>query len=228
MKTPTPLAGKVLNGFVLASSIAVGLSAMALGVAVFLDPKPAWALFGFELVTLVAAALGVLFGLGRFHASQEGEGIGGTALALACIAGTIFVAAVLGWKSVTPAAGEARIVGGIPLTVVEGARVLIALVLAALAAGVVLAPEPKAWRPAVVGSLLGAPVAGFVGAYLYPGSRGAVTGLFGNPIAAVVVTLVLGGLLAASVHLIIRAFEIGTGGSTAPAPSDPRPKSPAT
>ena len=191
---------------VLAVSALVAISALVIGGAVFLDEKQAWALLGFEVVTLAAGVLGVFFGLGRFR-----QGNGGAGLGLACIAGTILVAAVLGMMSVTASAGESRRVGGIPLVPVELARVLGAFLMAAGAAWVVLAPERRAWKPAVLGAVLGAPVAGVALGYLYPGTRGAVSGLFGNPWAAVAATLVLGGLLAASVHLIVRAFEIGTG-----------------
>ena len=193
----------MLGGLVLFGGALVAVSALVLGAASLREAKPAWALFGFEVVTLLAGVMAVLFGVGKFRESPG--------LALACIAGTIFVAAGLGWYSVPPVQGVGRVVTGVPVTPFLAARCLIAVGMAAVGAWMVLSRERRAWKPAIIGAVLGAPVAAVVVGYGYPGTRGAVSGLLSNPIVAVPAVLLLGGLLAASAHLLIRAFEMGSG-----------------
>jgi hypothetical protein len=197
-----PTVAKPVAVLSLALNVAAGLSAAVLLIAGATAAKPAWALLGFESITIIAAVLGVLFGLGRF---RDAPG-----MALACIAGTIFAAAVLGWKSVTASAGQSRAVAGIPLTPVILAQVLAALMLGAAAAFSVLSRRRAAWKPAIIGAALGSPLAIVAMAFLYRGTRPTVVGALGSPLGAVLALVVLGGLLAASVHLIIRAFEIGS------------------
>lgn len=85
-----PLDMKMLRMVVGVLCGALAVSALALaGSALMLGDKPKWPLFGMELVTLVASVLGVQLALGKLR--------GAPALALACVAGSIFVATVLGY-----------------------------------------------------------------------------------------------------------------------------------
>src|SRR4051812_22602063 len=162
--------------------------------------KVSWVLAGFEGVVLVAAVLGILFGRGRF-----GEAPG---LALACIAGTILVASVVGWQ------GAARSLMGVSLTPLVAARAVAAATLGALAAYCVLSREPLALRRAFLGAALALPGVLVLGAsFTGPGRRLLDAALGQNPVQQVLVTtvgaLALGGLFAAGAHQLIRAFEMG-------------------
>src|SRR5579862_2091732 len=96
MRNEVPPVAPPLRLLVLAVSFAVLLSTVLLAslsvVAPLLvrDQRPSWALFGFEVVTGVAATIGILMGRGRF---ADGPGLG-----LACVAGTILIASGLGWQ----------------------------------------------------------------------------------------------------------------------------------
>jgi hypothetical protein len=185
-----------LSALLAASATVLGLAAVAMA------EKPAWALFGFELVILVAAAMGVLFGVGRFRDAP--------AMALVCIAGTIFAAAILGWASVAASVGEAKTLARIPLTPLMASRVLAAAALAAVAAYCVLSRTREAWRTALLGALLGSPAVAVGAALVNPSSRQSVAAVLTSPWGAVIAFIVLGALLAASIHLLIRGFEIGS------------------
>jgi len=88
--TTLPEPAKALRLGVLAVSALVGVSAVVgVAAATFAAGQPIATLIGFELVTLIAAVLGVLTGLGRFRV--------GWAMACLCVAGTIFGAAGLGF-----------------------------------------------------------------------------------------------------------------------------------
>lgn len=185
-------------------SAAVALSALGLGLgAVFIAPKVVWVLLGFEVVTLVAAVLGLLFALGRF---QDGQG-----LALACIAGTFFIAAVLGFVGAGRQLPTAD--GGIPLKGLLLGRIGAALLLGGVGAGLVLMRDRRSWGYLGRSAALGGPVVLALGAYIV--SPGKVTGLLGSlPGWALGLGLTVAGLLAvvmvsASVHLLVRAFELG-------------------
>jgi hypothetical protein len=188
-------------------SAAVGVSSLLLLAAGLAAAKAAWALLGFEAITLVAACLGMLFGLGRFRDAP--------AIALACVAGTVLAASFLGWMSVTASVGQARSVAGIPLTPVLAARVLCAWVLGLAAAYCVLAREPRSWKPAAIGVALALPIVAVAAAFGNPGTRAMVKTVLGHPIGAVIAFVLLGGLLAASTHLIVGAFALGS-----PEPTD--------
>lgn len=183
---------------------AVGLSALGLGLgAAFAGPKVVWVLLGFEVVTLVAALIGVAFALGRF---QEAQG-----LALACVAGTFFVAAVLGYVGSGRQLPLAE--GGIPLKGMLLARLAAAMVVGAAGAGLVLARDRRSWGYLIKSAALGGPVLLALGVYGAAPARvrGVLDALPGWLVA---VGLIVAGLLgivmvSASVHLLVRAFELG-------------------
>lgn len=189
----------MLSGLVLLSALALG----GLTVAIpYLSPgqQPVWLLFGFEVVVGVAAVLGVLFGLGRF---AEGPG-----LALACVSGTILMGSALGWLAAN------RQVAGHSITPILGFRGAAALGLGLLGAVCVLSRNPKSWRIAAWGVATGLPVLIAAAAMIRPGTRRAIEGAVGRAgtmgtVAAVVGLLILAALLCASVHLMVKAFELG-------------------
>lgn len=195
--------------------VAVGLSAvggavLALAPLLAADQRPAWLLFGFELTILVAAAIAVLFGRGRF-ADAPG-------MALACVAGTILLGSAMGWQS------AGREVGGIALTPFLLARAAAAATLGLCAAACVLSRVPggRAWRTAILGASLGAPVIAAAGLIVIPAGRRALYVALGpspglQTALGLVAFVVLGICLSASVHLLVRAFEMGrTDGDSAP------------
>ncbi len=188
------LAG-VVSGGVLASALVGAVLALIANAA------PAWALFGFEIVVGVSCVFGLLLGAGRY---REAPG-----LAMACVAGTIFAGSVLGYLSLSP-----RTLGGVGLTPFLGARVLAAGMIAASGAYCVLSRHPRSWRLLTLGLLLGAPVLGAATVAVIPSLRAHLApvlrmGLVGQMAVAVAAFLLLGGLLCASVDLVIRAFELG-------------------
>lgn len=199
-----PPVSRPIRILTLVLSLVMGLSALAgagLALAPLLgsDQRPAWILFGFEVVVLAGAVVGVLFGRGRF-----GEAPG---LALACIAGTFAVASILGWQ----AAG--RQLNGISLNPFVAIRVLVALALGTCGAWCVLSRRETAWRSALLGVTLGVPVVLAVAALVIRSWREAIAGHVGSggaaAAAAVIGFLFFGGLLSASAHFLIRAFELG-------------------
>lgn len=184
----------------------VSLSALVVGGGAVLMPflvaggRPAWLLFGFEFVVLVAGVLAVLFGRGRY---REGPG-----LALAAIAGTVFIGSACGYISV------GKQLGTMSLTPLVALRVLLAGILAAGGAWCVLSRDPKSWRCAVLGVLLGLPAAALAGSLVIGAARRVLMGFVsGGGIVqtgiAVLGIAVAGGMLCASVHLIVKAFEMG-------------------
>jgi hypothetical protein len=183
---------------------AVGLSALGLGLgAAFAGPKVVWVLLGFEVVTLAAGVIGVLFALGRF---REAPG-----LALACVAGTFFVAAVLGYVGSGRQLPLAE--GGIALKGMLLARLAAAMVVGGGGGGLVLARDRRSWGYLIKSAALGGPVLLALGVYAASPVRvrGALDSLPGWLVA---VGLIVGGLLgivmvSASVHLLVRAFELG-------------------
>ena len=75
------------------SAIAL-VSAMGMaGVALFMGAQPYWMLVGMEVCIVLAGVFGLLFLRKKFS--------DGPALALLCVAGTIFAASVLSWLSVS-------------------------------------------------------------------------------------------------------------------------------
>lgn len=181
---------------VLAVSAIVGLSAIA-GIAAAAANRPSkWFMLAFETVILLAAGFGIAIGGGRI--------LQGKSLGLLCVAGAVFACSVLGYV------GASKQVLGFGLMPILAARLSLAGLLAVAAGFVVIGRQPARTLPPLlrgVGCGIGA-VAVVAGAYL---SRQALGGL--NPVITVTLGFVLSmltlGLLAAAVHLIIRAFEIG-------------------
>lgn len=191
----------LMLGWVIALSALIG-AATALAPLLTADQRPAWVLFGFELTVLSAGVVGIMFGRGRF---SDAPG-----LALACVAGTVLAASALGWQ------GAGRQVAGVSLTPFLLARVALAAALGLAAAACVLsrAPGGKAWRLAILGAVFGVPVVVAAAALVHPAGRHAIESALGtsagvHAAVGVAAFLVFGGLLSASVHLVVQAFEMG-------------------
>jgi hypothetical protein len=178
----------VVCGVVTASAV------VGAGASVLTSP-PTWFLLGFELVTIIAGVVGVLLGLGRFAA---GPGLG-----LLCVAGAIGVNGLLGYL------GAGKELMGVGLKPFLAARLVAAGVLVAVAGVAVLGRRPMVSLPrlaaglgcaaGVVAVCLGAWKAWSVLISLKSVPLQALIGLIGF-------ALVL-GLLAAAVHLTVRAFQ---------------------
>jgi hypothetical protein len=180
---------------------AVGMVAVDAGIGYILPgQKPSWLLVGFEAVVAVAGFLGVMFGIGRF---ADGPG-----LALACIAGTVLMGSALGWLS------AAQQVGGYSLTPLLGLRVLAAGMLGFMGACCVLSRDPRAWKPAMWGAGSGLPVLAAIALMLRASSRRAIESALGSwgmlgAAVGLLALVALGVCLCASVHLVVKAFEMG-------------------
>jgi hypothetical protein len=187
----------ILCGVVLLS--AVGMIVASL----FLVDKPVWVVFGFETVIAIACALGILFALGRF---QDGQG-----LALACVAGTIFVGSFLGWLGTQHHLTTSR--GNIPLNTWLLGRVGAAAVLGFVGALLVLSRNPRSWSYVARAAVTGGPVVALLGVYVLRPSAvsGALSRLPGWAVGIMgtLGALVAVALISASVHCLIRAFELG-------------------
>ncbi len=197
---------RVLMFAVGALSAAIVLSSLAFGIAVlFVGPKPAWMIFGFEIVSMVAGVMGILLAVGRF---QEGQG-----MTLACVAATTAVAAFLAWLSV-PAGLE---INGRnePLNLTnwlfarEGASVL----LGGIAAFAVLSRDRRSLSYLTKSIITGAPVLALAGgAFVGRHSLGpmlAAMPVWLSMLLACIMGVILVGLLSACGHCLIRAFEMG-------------------
>jgi len=181
-------------------AVILGLCALALaGGALFAGPRVNWVLLGFEVVMIAAAVMGVLFARGKF---QDAPG-----LALACIAGTVFVAAILGYMG-----SDKRLItnnGEVPLRWFMLSRVMAGLLIGLLGAATVLLRSRKSLVYLGKAAATGVPVLLAGVAYLkFRGQLAAVPGW------ASIITLAFGGIIAivlisASVHLLIRAFQEG-------------------
>jgi hypothetical protein len=184
-------------GSALVGLIAVVLALSAIGMASWNAlVAPEVFFIAFEALTLGAAVVAGLFALGRFR--------DGPALALLTVAGTVLVCAVLGYISAN------RLIGGVSITPYLLARVGLAAMLIAVAAWTVLSRRPRqAFRSlltgAVAAAMLTALIAGAV--MLKPQFAGLPPVLVA--MLALLAAVIALGLLAASVHFTIRAFEFG-------------------
>lgn len=179
--------------------VIIGVSAIAGAIASVLPlPKPAWAMFLFEPVHLLASIFGVMFARGRHNRHP--------AMTLLCIAGVFILASPLAFIAIR---GEriSAIFGPVLLL-----RTACGFALAATAGALVLNRKPSTWRPFLIGSALLAPL-GLAGGMFVTGigrgSMQAVLGMsgFGGFMVQLALFMVVTALLAAGVHLVVRAFE---------------------
>ena len=194
----------VLRAVVALLSLAVAASAVA-GIVVASRQGPP-ILMGFEAVILMATAFSFLIGLGFFRdAPAMGVFIaGGAILVGACLGEPRLVLRFMG--------SQAGGTGGVDLLPYAYARLLVALGFFALGALIVLIQRPRtSFRRLAIGVALALPLVLMALAFGNPGVRTSILSLNGVALAGVIVVLmiVVLGLVAASGHAIIRAFEAG-------------------
>lgn len=204
-RTPTPPRA-ILLGAKLVAALLLLSSLVGLGLAIFGAPAVVVGMLAFELVTLVAVVFAVLASLDRFA--------DGWALAMACIAGTVFGAAVLGIyvdgrPNFLSSPDAARL-----LRVLLLARVALAAAVAGLATLAVFARSKRSWRHFFVGAALGLPVLVALALAWQVGRPWLLTPQTGAMEALRLAVLILGSLVlaimfSAAVHQVIRAYEVG-------------------
>ncbi|MHC4976463.1 MAG: hypothetical protein ACYTF7_07635 [Planctomycetota bacterium] len=167
---------------------------------------------GFETVLIVCGCIGIFIGLGRFN--------DGPSVAIACVGGATAMCSVLGYMTI---GGEIFVSGslfgahgqvmGVDVFLPFLGRLGIGALLGALAGVVLLARDPRRSMPLLIkGVVLGLPVIVVVGLWFGVGGvRGAFGGLhmLVQVFIGAVATVVGIGLISASGHCLIRAFEIG-------------------
>ncbi|MEZ6243546.1 MAG: hypothetical protein R3B57_10950 [Phycisphaerales bacterium] len=208
MPTPVPTpppSGVILLGSKLVAALLLLSSLVGLGLALFGAPAVVVGMFAFELVTLVAVVFAVLAAFGRFA--------DGWALAMACVAGTVFAASALGYIDGRPnfltSPDAARVLKGLVV-----ARVSLAGVVALLATLAVFSRNPRSWRHFLIGAGLGLPVLLALAIAWKIGRPWLLTPQTG-PIeilrlgVLVLGSVVLAVMFSAAVHNVIRAYEVG-------------------
>lgn len=200
---------KLLRFLVGLLSVAVALSAIVLaGGALLAGDKPKWPLFGMEIVALVAGVVGLFLALGRMR--------GASSLALAGVAGSIFVAAVLGYYG---ANGRLDLKGDKPPILLKPlllARLASVALIACVAAYANLRRDPLAARSFWMGVVWSLPLVLMGGASIAFRSTmaGLGEGLMIGLIAAASLVAMIS--LSGAGHCFIRAFEIGGSKGDAP------------
>lgn len=176
-------------------SLLVAISSVAAIAGGLLNSPPAWFLVCFELVVLLAAVFGMLAARGRFA-----EGLPMTIL---CVAGAIAVASALGYL------GADRQLLGRSLKLFLLARMLAAGFLGVAAAADVLRHDPRALGVLGRGLICGIIPIGVLAAY-WKGGAAALASMDGTLRALLYIFafLVLGAMICASVHMVVRAFQI--------------------
>lgn len=197
-----PKPPKPLQILILLASAAAGLGAAAcLYLAIFQATQVLWASAGFMIVILVAAALGILTGTGRFRI--------GYGMAALSIAGTIAGGALFGWRDLASNLGRDPQIGPMLLPWL-GFEAACGLVIAFAGALAVLSRVTTSWRYLNRGLLLLIPAAVLLGAGYFGWNRlpdessGRVIG-FG---LLLIGGLVIGTLVSLGGHNVIRAFEV--------------------
>ncbi len=210
-ENPIPLPAKSIRSAVLVLSLITAMSAIPgiyLGIGSF--GGFAWGMFGFEALVLCSSILGILLGLGKIT--------DGFALAVLCIVGTMVVGAVFGihFDARTKIADNATFVPWV------NRMLLIRLVLiagfASCASVAVFSRDARCWKSAFMGVAFLAPVLVSVVllrrfGFPFSGGQDAEPGAL-SVISFLLIALVLGIMISAGGHFLIRAFEIGQPGKS--------------
>lgn len=179
----------IIGGLMLLSCLA----GIAAGMAH--SPRPAWFFIMFEALGLLPSLFAILFAMGRIPGSAS--------MTLACIAGSIFVVAVLGGFSIQWQ------VAGIGLKGPEAIRILAALILGISSVSVALGPDRSNWKALAWGTAFAvgfAVVVGLAWKVLGPGSSGASMPGGLHMLLVAFAYLLATALLAAAVQVLVRAF----------------------
>lgn len=180
------------------------LSALGVGgMALVQGAQPYWLLVGMEVCIVLAGVFAGLFFRGKCS--------DGPALAILCIAGTVFAAGFLSWLSVR---GGMTLKGDrtVSLQFVMLARVAIAAALVALASFEVLRRNTRSRGFLLRAVATGVPLA-IVAGSMYAGRQAlatqqAVPAWIVWTVVSIAVVVAM-GLLCACGHFLIRAFEMG-------------------
>jgi hypothetical protein len=195
MTTLTPL----IRWTITLTCFALGLSAILLAWGAATGSAFNWVLFGFEVIILMSAAFGIWVGWRTAPADVP--------LALACLAGSIFVATVLGYLGTNP-----KTVGPFSLRTFGFGRVVLIGVLGVVSVVVSLGADRQRWGRLVRGILLSLPLLALTVVFASGRIRTPlidwIGGLPGPAIAlvGVVAFILVTILLSSSVHLTIGAF----------------------
>lgn len=205
---------RLVQVVVLCMGVLLGLSSVIVCGLTIMASQAYWILLGMEMCVALAAAFAILFGRGLF---REGPG-----MALACCAGTVLVAGVLGWISVHRGdfnAGGMTMKSGktVSLNALLYGRVAISMVLGVIGAWLVLSRNSQSWKYLLRAVMAGVPMVACLGVVYAMRSwlRGSGSGGSGGSTAwvlwlvATVLAVVILGLLCATAHFVIRAFESG-------------------
>lgn len=202
--TPTP---KIILRIMLAVALFCGVTAVA-GMVVAARGQ-AWYMLAFEAVVLVTAVPCAILA-----ARRDGSG---HAMAMLCLGGVVGVTAALIDPNLVKALIQRQTpnvqpVGGVNIMPWIVARLVCGAALGAMAALTVLLRRPARSFPLLLkGIAFGLPVMAVGVAVVIPSLRGKVLGLspVGLIVLAIAGTAILGALISASGHLIIRAFAVG-------------------
>ena len=189
-----------LAGLVALAGFGLGLSEIVGGQA---TPGAFWMVL-FQLCAIVACAMGVLSGAGRFTS--------GPAMTPLIVGGVLLVAATLSEPSLIRSGMPRLEVMGVPLRPLALTELVFALALGGLSLLVVLIPKPKKTLPmTLIGLALVAPAMAAAVSFLLPQVRGVMTGWSPIVMTLVVVAVlsVAGVLLSVGSQFVIRAIEIG-------------------
>lgn len=199
---PAPTPVRLLTLLIGAVSTLLALGGVA--AALFAISSPIWGMLSFEVVLLIASAMAVLTGLGRFNF--------GFGMACAVLGATIAAAAVLGTLDARTNLSAA----GSPLARFVTPALLVRLVfgmgLAGLGGVAVLSRRPSEWKRLFLGIALTAPVGLFGLAFVTGRLGGLMSAREGGGEFLRLAALFFGGviaiaLLSAGGHLLITAFE---------------------
>lgn len=153
--------------------------------------RPAWFMFGFELVVCLAGVLCILLGRGKF---------GSPALGLLCAGGAVAVATLFGYL------GAGGVVWGVGLKPLLAGRAGLGLCLAALAGAVQLQASPGNTKLLIRGVVLAIPALGLpLAAWTLRTATANWPEILRLSILMVGFVVVI-GLIAASADCLIRAF----------------------
>lgn len=195
---------RVWKGASLLLGVALVISTLGMSyTATVLATSFRWDLLAFELITLSAGIIAILFGMGKF---REGPG-----LALLAVAGTVFAAAVLGFVGVgqqislkgqaSPMSLRTYVLVRVAIAAGFGAVSVLLLLTRNRSSMIVALKSLYAWIPAAI-IIAGVAKRAVVAKAL------AGTPEFISPTLGVLAGLALIGFVSAAVHMTIRAFEL--------------------
>jgi hypothetical protein len=202
-----PPAQRWLSVILAVTCAGVGLSALAMiSVAAFVSLKPAWLVIGFEAVAVVAALLGLREARARL--------VDAPGLSLGCVALVFGPAAFLAWLSVRGKLEVGGSVDSVSITPWLAGRLAAAALVGAIGAFLVLGRNPRsihylkrsAWAatPLAIGGVVAFVLMRTGAAAFVASLPGIVTGMVLTVVGLIAVILV-----SATLHCLIRAFEMG-------------------